>query len=63
MNAERKLWKIRSEGTPRNPKYRVYKRRTHLLRGTEKQAKKFAVDLEEIQALKVLWIRRGVLAR
>ena len=45
-----KIWKIRYEGTPRNPRYRADKRRTFKMRGTREQAEKAA---EEVLSLPV----------
>ena len=53
-------WRIRYEGQPRNPRFRVKKRRTFRMRGTKAQAEKAAEDLVEHQGVKIIWIAEEI---
>jgi len=51
-------WRIRTEGLPTNPRFRVRKRRTHGFLGTKEQVEDYADQLRKYQGLKILWIKK-----
>ena len=50
------LWKIRYEGCPTNPRFRINKRRTAKVIGSEEDAKTYADSLVRGQHVKVISI-------
>jgi len=51
-------WRIRTEGCPTNPRFRINKRRTHGFIGTKEEVEDYAEQLRKYQMLKILWIRK-----
>jgi len=57
LKPKKYVWRIRTDGIPANPRFRVYKRRTHGVIGTKEDVEVYAEELRKYQGLKILWIK------